>query len=83
MEQIQQGILIKVPELTFGFWIIKVAATTLGETGGDAVSMSMNFGYLLGTVIFAFLFLIIVTVQIKSNGFTHFFTGQPLLPQPR
>ncbi|GAA72290.1 hypothetical protein P20439_2376 [Pseudoalteromonas sp. BSi20439] len=38
--------LIKVPQLTIGFWIIKILATTLGETGGDAVSMSMNLGYL-------------------------------------
>ena len=41
--------LAKVPEITFGFWLIKIAATTLGETGGDAVSMSMNLGYLVGT----------------------------------
>ncbi len=39
----------KVPELTLGFWIIKIAATTLGETGGDAVTMSMQLGYLVGT----------------------------------
>jgi len=41
--------LAKVPEVTLGFWPIKIAATTLGETGGDAVSMSMNLGYLVGT----------------------------------
>lgn len=45
--------LAKVPEVTLGFWLIKIAATTLGETGGDAVSMSMNLGYLAGTAIFA------------------------------
>ena len=39
----------KVPEVTLGFWIIKIAATTLGETGGDTVSMTMNSGYLIGT----------------------------------
>ena len=45
--------LSKVPEVTLVFWVIKIAATTLGETGGDAVSMSMNLGYLIGTAIFA------------------------------
>lgn len=59
----------KVPELTFIFWIIKIAATTLGETGGDAVSMSMNLGYLIGTVIFAAIFLIAVIVQMRTPQF--------------
>ena len=48
--------LSKVPEVTLLFWIIKIAATTLGETGGDAVSMSMHLGYLTATGIFAALF---------------------------
>ncbi len=61
--------LSKVPQLTFIFWIIKIAATTLGETGGDAVSMSMNLGYLVGTGIFAALFLMAVFIQIKSPRF--------------
>lgn len=61
--------LSKVPELTLIFWIIKIAATTLGETGGDAVSMSMNLGYLVGTLIFAVIFAIAVTVQIKAPKF--------------
>ena len=51
------------------FWIIKIAATTLGETGGDAVSMSMNLGYLIGTAIFAVLFLVAVMAQIKAETF--------------
>lgn len=59
----------KVPELTLIFWVIKIFATTLGETGGDAVSMSMNLGYLVGTVIFAAIFLIAVTAQIKAKQF--------------
>lgn len=59
----------KVPELTLIFWIIKIAATTLGETGGDAVSMSMNLGYLVGTAIFAAIFLVAVVVQIKAPKF--------------
>src|ERR1700726_1643326 len=61
--------LSKVPELTLIFWIIKIFATTLGETGGDAVSMSMNLGYLVGTAIFAALFVAAVAVQIKAARF--------------
>ena len=64
--------LIKVPEVTLIFWIIKIAATTLGETGGDAVSMSMNLGYLVGTAIFAVLFLAAVMAQIKAKAFHPF-----------
>jgi uncharacterized membrane-anchored protein len=44
----------KVPEVTLIFWLMKIIATTLGETGGDAVSMSMNLGYLVGTGILVF-----------------------------
>jgi len=62
----------KVPEVTLVFWIIKIAATTLGETGGDTVSMSMNLGYLVATAIFAVIFLIAVTAQIKSRRFHPF-----------
>ena len=61
--------LSKVPEVTLIFWIIKVAATTLGETAGDAVSMSMNLGYLAGTGIFAAIFLAAVVAQIKAREF--------------
>ena len=61
--------LSKVPELTLAFWIIKIATTTLGETGGDAVSMSMDLGYLVGTAIFALLFVVAVTIQIKVPRF--------------
>lgn len=64
-----QKALSKVPEVTLLFWIIKIAATTLGETGGDAVSMSMNLGYLIGTAIFAVLFLLAVMAQIKAETF--------------
>ena len=59
----------KVPEVTLIFWILKILATTLGETGGDAVSMSMNLGYLVGTGIFAVIFLIAVGVQISAKKF--------------
>ena len=61
--------LSKVPEVTLVFWIIKVLATTLGETGGDAVSMSMNLGYLVGTGIFAGIFIAAVLAQISSKKF--------------
>ena len=64
--------LVKVPEVTLGFWLIKIAATTLGETGGDAVSMSMNLGYLVGTGIFAVIFLAAVVAQVKAKGFHPF-----------
>ncbi len=64
--------LSKVPELTFIFWVIKILATTLGETGGDAVSMSMNLGYLVGTAIFAVIFIIAVFIQIKAPKFHPF-----------
>jgi uncharacterized membrane-anchored protein len=59
----------KVPEVTLGFWIIKILATTLGETGGDAVTMSMNLGYLLGTAIFAAIFAAAVFAQMTSRRF--------------
>lgn len=59
----------KVPEVTLLFWTIKIAATTLGETGGDAVSMSMNLGYLVGTAIFAIIFLVAVMAQISAKRF--------------
>lgn len=61
--------LSKVPEVTLVFWIIKIAATTLGETGGDALSMSMDLGYLLSTGIFGAIFLIAVIAQIRAKQF--------------
>ena len=61
--------LSKVPEVTLIFWIIKIAATTLGETGGDAVSMSMHLGYLMGTAIFSLAFLAAVYFQIRAQQF--------------
>jgi uncharacterized membrane-anchored protein len=61
--------LSKVPAVTLVFWLIKVAATTLGETGGDAVSMSMDLGYLVGTGIFGAIFVVAVIVQIRAKQF--------------
>src|SRR6266851_4020140 len=62
----------KVPEVTLGFWTIKILATTLGETGGDAVTMSMNLGYLAGTAIFAAIFAVAVAAQISAKRFHPF-----------
>jgi len=62
----------KVPEVTLLFWIIKIAATTLGETGGDAVSMSMDLGYLVGTLIFSALFIGAVVFQVRAKRFHPF-----------
>jgi uncharacterized membrane-anchored protein len=64
-----QKIASKVPEVTLLFWVIKIAATTLGETGGDAVSMSMNLGYLVSTGIFAAIFVVTVIAQISAQQF--------------
>jgi uncharacterized membrane-anchored protein len=69
MDREQQQAFSKVPEVTLLFWIIKILATTLGETGGDALSMSMHFGYLLSTGIFAALFAAAVMVQIMAKKF--------------
>jgi uncharacterized membrane-anchored protein len=59
----------KVPEVTAAFWFIKIIATTLGETGGDTLSMSLKFGYLVGTGIFAGVFVLAVVAQIRSRRF--------------
>lgn len=72
MNRTTEVALSKVPELTLIFWVIKIAATTLGETGGDAVSMSMKLGYLMGTAIFAVIFLVAVAAQIKARRFHPF-----------
>ncbi len=61
-----------MPQVTLVFWMIKIAATTLGETGGDAVSMSMNLGYLVGTAIFAVVFALTVWAQIRARRFHPF-----------
>jgi uncharacterized membrane-anchored protein len=62
----------KVPAVTLGFWIIKVAATTLGETGGDTLSMTLNLGYLTSTLIFATVLVILVACQIAAKKFHPF-----------
>ncbi len=72
MNRIAEPGLSKVPEVTLGFWIIKVLATTLGETGGDAVTMTLGLGYLVGTVIFAAIFVVAVAAQIGARRFHPF-----------
>ncbi|MGH8670530.1 MAG: COG4705 family protein [Burkholderiales bacterium] len=72
MKNATEQSLSKVPEVVLIFWIIKIAATTLGETGGDAVSMSMNLGYLVGTAIFTAIFVVAVFAQIKAERFHPF-----------
>jgi uncharacterized membrane-anchored protein len=59
----------KVPEVTLGFWVIKIAATTLGETGGDTVTMTLNWGYLAGTSLFLTVLVVLVAAQIVAKKF--------------
>src|SRR3954469_11728749 len=59
----------KVPEVTLGFWIVKIAATTLGETGGDTVTMTLNWGYLAGTALFLCVLIMLVIAQILAKKF--------------
>ncbi|MBV8911289.1 MAG: hypothetical protein JOZ89_11065 [Gammaproteobacteria bacterium] len=68
----KDAILSKVPEVTLTFWIIKVAATTLGETGGDTLSMTLNLGYLTSTLIFATCLVVLAAWQIRASRFHPF-----------
>ncbi|WP_436898095.1 COG4705 family protein [Acinetobacter gyllenbergii] len=65
-------VLSKVPEVTLLFWIIKIAATTLGETAGDALSMSLDPGYILSTCIFSIIFIGFVSLQMKAKEYKPF-----------
>ena len=64
--------LSKVPAVTLTFWVVKILATTLGETGGDAVSMSMNLGYVIASIIFLGIFAAVVAAQIAAKSFYPF-----------
>lgn len=68
----RQNALSKVPEVTLAFWVVKIAATTLGETGGDWVSMSLHLGYAVGSAIFIAIFVAAVFVQITAKSFQPF-----------
>src|ERR1700759_4301151 len=62
----------KIPEVTLTFWVIKILATTLGETGGDAVSMSLNLGYVIASIIFIGIFAAVVAAQVAAKSFHPF-----------
>ena len=66
------AVMSKVPAVTLTFWIIKIAATTLGETGGDTVTMTMNLGYLVGTALFLAALAVLVVLQIMAKKFHPF-----------
>lgn len=68
----EKQVLTKVPAVTLGFWLIKILATTFGETAGDAVSMSMNLGYLVSTAIFAAVLAMLIVWQIRARAFHPF-----------
>jgi len=68
----KSGVLSKVPEVTLGFWIIKIFATTLGEVGGNAVTIQLGFGYLIGSLIFGALLVAVVGAQIAAERFRPF-----------
>jgi uncharacterized membrane-anchored protein len=72
MNEAGKPTLSKVPEVTLVFWVIKIAATTLGETGGDTVTMTLNWGYLAGTALFVSLLIGLVIWQIKAAKFHPF-----------
>jgi uncharacterized membrane-anchored protein len=72
VNNVDKETLSKVPAVTLTFWIIKIAATTLGETGGDTVTMTMNLGYLVGTAIFLSTLVVLVVVQTVARKFHPF-----------
>ena len=72
MHAVRQETLNKVPEVALGFWIIKIFATTLGETAGDALSMTEQLGYAVSTGIFAAFFVVTVGAQVRARTFHPF-----------
>ncbi|MEA3013805.1 MAG: hypothetical protein QOD42_2350 [Sphingomonadales bacterium] len=68
----ERALMTKVPAITLGFWFIKILATTLGETGGDTVSMTLDLGYLVGTAIFLTILVALVAGQIAAKKFHPF-----------
>ena len=69
MDHLSKNTASKVAAVTLGFWIIKIICTTLGEIGGDAVTMTLNLGYLIGTGIFLTLLVILIIAQTKATKF--------------
>jgi uncharacterized membrane-anchored protein len=72
MNHSAKNVVSKVPAVTLTFWVIKILATTLGETGGDAVSMSMNLGYVIASIIFIGIFAAVVVAQVSEKSFRPF-----------
>jgi uncharacterized membrane-anchored protein len=72
MDDASTKALSNAPEVTLSFWIIKIAATTLGETGGDSVTMTLNWGYLTGTILFLSLLVVLVMAQTFAKKFHPF-----------
>src|SRR5215475_3731133 len=68
-DKFKDEVLSKVPEVTMAFWVIKIAATTLGETGGDTVTMTLNWEYLAGTALFLGVLILLVIAQIWAKRF--------------
>lgn len=68
----QRELLSKVPQVTLAFWAIKILATTVGETGGDALSMTLNLGYAVSTLIFLAIFAVTLTVQVRTKRYHPF-----------
>jgi uncharacterized membrane-anchored protein len=68
-ERLHDAYLSKVPEVTLLFWVLKIAATTLGETGGDTVTMTLNWGYLAGVALFLIALIVLVAAQIRARAF--------------
>ena len=69
MNDVTKKALSKVPAVTLGFWVIKILATTLGETGGDTVTMTLNWGYLAGVALFGGVLVAVVVAQIFAKRF--------------
>src|SRR3954471_16578830 len=69
MDDVTKQAFTKVPAVTLGFWAIKILATTLGETGGDTVTMTMNWGYLAGSALFLAILIVLVAAQIAAKKF--------------
>jgi uncharacterized membrane-anchored protein len=72
VERTGRDLISKVPQVTLAFWIIKILATTLGETGGDAVTMRMQLGYAVGTLIFLGFFAVTLAAQVSSRRYRPF-----------
>ena len=72
MTQVSNDHATKIPEVTLGFWIIKILATTLGETGGDTVSMTLDLGYVVSSAIFILALVLLVGIQIAAKRFHPF-----------